>query len=156
MFDPESFFSLHDYDNSGVWTVDEVRTTYGFDDETNDDVSDERKSDALDEIFAIFDPEETGVISRDDWMRLTRAGKKLPDVGLGPGHHGDMEYEYEIHHFEEYHGDDASEDDLTHPEDIDHFRRHDEFKAAQKRLEELEQMAVVEANIPGKFLRNMN
>lgn len=30
-------------------------------------------------------------------------GKRMRDFGLGPGHHGDDEYEYEIHHFEKYH-----------------------------------------------------
>ena len=27
---------------------------------------------------------------------------------LGPGHHGDDEYEYEIHHFEKFHGESKS------------------------------------------------
>ncbi|KAL1955163.1 hypothetical protein VTO42DRAFT_8978 [Malbranchea cinnamomea] len=153
-FDPASFFLLHDYDNSGAWTPDEVRRTYGLDDESNAHIPEERKIRAISEVFAIFDPLKTGVISNRDWMRLTRAGKRLPDLGFGPGHHGDMEYEYEIHHFEQYHGDDATEDELTHPEDIEHFRRHDEAEDAQIRLEKLEQMSIVEANIPAKFLRN--
>jgi hypothetical protein len=87
-------------------------------------------------------------------MRQTQAGKKLPDSAYGPGHHGDIEYEYEIHHFEQFHGDDAKEEDLTHPEDIEHFRLHDEMEAAEERLEQLERMQIVEANIPQKFLKN--
>lgn len=154
-FDPASFFLLHDYDNSGAWTKDEVRRTYGLDDESNAHVPEERKIQAVAEVFAIFDPRKAGVISNHDWMRLSRAGKKLPDLGYGPGHHGDMEYEYEIHHFEKYHGDDATEDDLTHPEDIEHFRRHDEAEDAEIRLEKLQRMAIVEANIPAKFRRNV-
>lgn len=82
------------------------------------------------------------------------AGKRLPNFGLGPGHHGDVEYEYEIHHFEKYHGDDTKVEDLNHPEDIEHFRNHDAAEDAQERLEQLERMQIVEANIPQKFRRN--
>lgn len=38
----------------------------------------------------------------------------------GPGHHGDAEYEYEIHHFEKYHNEDSPDSELNHPEDIEH------------------------------------
>lgn len=38
----------------------------------------------------------------------------------GPGHHGDAEYEYEIHHYEKYHNEDSTEAELNHPEDIEH------------------------------------
>lgn len=152
-FDAGSFFTLHDYDSSGAWTPDEVRKTYGMDDESNSGVTEERKQQALREVFALFDTGSSGVITRDNWMRLISAGKRLPDLGFGPGHHGDIEYEYEIHHFERFHGEDAKLEDLTHPEDIEHFRRHDEEEDATDRLEQLERMAIVEANIPQKFLR---
>ncbi|PWY95828.1 EF hand domain-containing protein [Aspergillus sclerotioniger CBS 115572] len=153
-FDAASFFSLHDYDESGVWTPQEVRKTYGMDHETNAGVSEERKSQALREVFALFDPTNTGFINRDNWMRIISEGTRLPDLGFGPGHHGDIEYEYEIHHFEKYHGEDAKEEDLTHPEDIEHFRQHDEEDLAMERLEQLESMQIVEANIPQKFLKH--
>ncbi|KAF7588042.1 hypothetical protein BBP40_006232 [Aspergillus hancockii] len=154
-FDPASFFTLHDYDNSGVWTADEVRKTYGLDDESNKGVSEERKQQAVREVFGLFDSGNTGFITRDNWMRLVSEGKRLPDFGFGPGHHGDIEYEYEIHHFEKYHGDDAKEEDLTHPEDIEHFRLHDEEDDAATRLEQLERMQIVEKNIPQKFLKQV-
>ncbi|RHZ73963.1 hypothetical protein CDV55_107698 [Aspergillus turcosus] len=152
-FDPGSFFTLHDYDSSGAWTPEEVRKTYGMDDDSNSGLTEERKQQALREVFALFDTGNSGVITRDNWMRLISAGKRLPDLGFGPGHHGDIEYEYEIHHFERFHGEDAKLEDLTHPEDIEHFRRHDEEEDAAERLEQLERMAIVEANIPQKFLR---
>lgn len=99
---------------------------------------------------------------------------------LGPGHHGDDEYEYEIHHFEKFHDEsklhtffrliflfphlivdivltflllDTREEDLTHPEDIEHFRKHDEMDAAAERQEQLDRMQIVEQNIPQKFRR---
>ncbi|EEP80373.1 conserved hypothetical protein [Uncinocarpus reesii 1704] len=150
-FDAGSFFALHDYDETGTWSPDEVRKTYGLDDESNRSLTEDRKRQILTEVFAIFDPKKTGVITREEWLRLSSEGKKLPDFGVGPGHHGDMEYEYEIHHFEKYHGDDARPEDLTHPEDIEHFRRHDEEEDAQKKLDEMQGMSIVEANIPEKF-----
>lgn len=152
-FDAPSFFTLHDYDSSGSWTTDEVRKTYGLDDESNGGVSESEKQAAVRTVFDLFDPGNTGYITRDDWLKGVAAGIRLPDLGYGPGHHGDIEYEYEIHHFEKFHGDDTAEEDLTHPEDIEHFRRHDEEEAAEMRLEKLERMSLVEANIPAKFRR---
>ncbi|KAK2766921.1 hypothetical protein FQN54_006236 [Arachnomyces sp. PD_36] len=152
-FDPASFFILHDYDSSGVWTPDEVRTTYGLNDESNAGVSEERKQEVVREVFRLFDPNNKGHITKSDWMRLNQAGRKLPDFGHGPGHHGDLEYEYEIHHFEKFHGEDTTEEDLIHPEDIEHFARHDREEDERERLEQLEKMTIVLGNIPQKFLR---
>ena len=43
------------------------------------------------------------LISREEFVRFIDVeGKTLPDMGTGPGHHGDDEYEYEIHHWEKY------------------------------------------------------
>jgi hypothetical protein len=89
---------------------------------------------------------------------------------LGPGHHGDDEYEYEIHHFEKFHDEsmspippmcriytnevsDTKEEDLIHPEDIAHFAKHEREEAEAERLEILNRQAINEANIPAKFLR---
>jgi hypothetical protein len=152
-FDAPSFFTLHDYDSSGTWTPDEVRKTYGLDDESNRAASESSKESAIRAVFDLFDPTNTGSISRENFLKTISAGTRLPDLGFGPGHHGDLEYEYEIHHFEKFHGDDATEEELTHPEDIEHFKLHDEMEAAQQRLEKLEDMQVVEANIPSKFRR---
>lgn len=121
---------------------------------SNKDVSEDRKQQVIQQVLNLFDRTNLGVITREDWMAMFTAGKRLPNVGLGPGHHGDVEYEYEIHHFEKYHGDDTTEEDLTHPEDIEHFRNHDAEEDAQARLEQLERMQIVEANIPQKFRRH--
>lgn len=48
---------------------------------------------------------------------------------------------------------DTREEDLTHPEDIEHFRKHDEMDAAAERQRLLDEMQIVEANIPQKFRR---
>lgn len=49
---------------------------------------------------------------------------------------------------------DTKEEDLTHPEDIEHFRKHDEMDAAAERQQLLDEMQIVEANIPQKFRRS--
>lgn len=152
-FDPSSFFTFHDYDGSGAWTPDEVRKTYGLNHESNNGVSEDRKQQAVREVFTLFDTNNTGQITRDDWMRGIAAGVRLPDFGYGPGHHGDLEYEYEIHHFEVFHGEDAKEEDLTHKEDIEHFQQHDQLEQEAARIEQLERTQIVEANIPQKFLK---
>ena len=90
---------------------------------------------------------------------------------MGPGHHGDDEYEYEIHHFEKYHDEspfhplspspltpliqsaDTKEEDLIHPEDIAHFAKHEREEIEAERLEKLNKQAINEANIPAKFRR---
>lgn len=127
--------------------------TYGLLDSSNAHLTTDQKENVVREVLKLFNPSGYGSVKRDEWMSQTQAGFRLPDFGYGPGHHGDIEYEYEIHHFEKFHGEDAKEEDLTHPEDIEHFRLHDEMELAQERLEQLESMQIVEGNIPRKFLR---
>lgn len=38
-----------------------------------------------------------------------------------------------------------------HPEDIEHFRKHEQMEQAALRQESMDRMAIVEANIPMKF-----
>ena len=128
--------------------------TYGLLDSSNSHLTIDQKDHVAREVLKLFSPSGRGSITRDEWMSQSQAGFRLPDFGYGPGHHGDLEYEYEIHHYEKYHGDDAKEEDLTHPEDIEHFRLHDEMELAQERLQQLESMQIVPGNIPRKFLRN--
>ncbi|KAL9127689.1 MAG: hypothetical protein Q9217_003488 [Psora testacea] len=160
--DPSAFFILHDYDANGQWTREEVRRTYGLDDESAKDVKEEKKQDIVNIVIDIFDKGKDGAVSRQEWMKGWREeGKRLPDFGVslmirgntGPGHHGDDEYEYEIHHFEKFHDENTREEDLTHPEDIEHFRKHDEMEAAAEKQEMLDRQQIVEANIPQKFRR---
>lgn len=48
----------------------------------------------------LLDHNGDGMITREEWMKFVADGGVLPDFGTGPGHHGDDEYEYEIHHWE--------------------------------------------------------
>jgi hypothetical protein len=53
-----------------------------------------------------------------------------------------------------YHDENTTEEDLTHPEDIEHFRQHDEMEAEAERIAEMDRLSIVEKNIPQKFLRS--
>lgn len=53
-----------------------------------------------------------------------------------------------------YHDENTKLEDLTHPEDIEHFKKHEQMEAEQERLEQLSRQSIVEANIPAKFRRD--
>jgi len=99
-----------------------------------------------------MDFDHDGKISMEEFQSFSSGGNTLPDFGLGPGHHGDDEYEYEIHHFEKYHNEETTEEELTHPEDIEHFRKHDQDHEAEERQAVLDMKPIIEQNIPRKFL----
>ncbi|RQM06003.1 hypothetical protein DH86_00002566 [Scytalidium sp. 3C] len=160
-FDAPSFFTLHDFDDNGVWDADEILTFYGMKDETAKDVTQEKKDEIVREVMRLVDVNRNGQITMAEWIGFCRAGGngkngkgELPDFGTGPGHHWDMETEYEIHHWERYHDENTKLEDLTHPEDIEHFRRHDELEDEEEAQAALDRMSIVEHNIPEKFRRN--
>lgn len=75
-----------------------------MDDPTAIDVPQEKKDEIIREVMALMDHNSDGIIDKHEWLEFTGEGRKgtLPDFGLGPGHHWDMETEYEIHHWEKY------------------------------------------------------
>ncbi|KAI8958866.1 hypothetical protein F5Y11DRAFT_25821 [Daldinia sp. FL1419] len=153
-FDASSFFVLHDYDADGQWEAEEILRTYGLMDESNKDVPQSRREEIQRELLSLLDASGDGIVTRDEFVAFIASGKTLPDVGTGPGHHGDDEYEYEIHHWEKYHDENTKLEDLTHPEDIEHFKKHEMLEDEEERLEKLNKMAIVEDNIPSKFRRS--
>ncbi|KAF1990833.1 secretory pathway protein-like protein Ssp120 [Aulographum hederae CBS 113979] len=153
-FDDATFFTLHDYSTSHEWSPDDIKRTYGLFDPSAKDVPDAKRREVVDKVLELFDVDKSGTISQAEYIIKTGQGVKLPDFGLGPGHHGDDEYEYEIHHFEKFHsGDNVKEEDLNHPEDIEHFRQHEQMEEAQEQWEAKEAAGIVDENIPGKFRR---
>ena len=122
-------------------------------DESNKDVPKSRRDEIERALMSLLDKDRDGLITREEFQAFIDSGRSLPDMQTGPGHHGDDEYEYEIHHWEKYHDENTRLEDLTHPEDIEHFRKHEEQEEAQERLDQLSRQAIVEENIPSKFRR---
>jgi Ca2+-binding EF-hand superfamily protein len=74
--------------------------TLGLYDESNKEVSLERRAEIMRDVFALLDTNSDGRVDKDEFEHFIASGRTLPDYGTGPGHHGDDEYEYEIHHWE--------------------------------------------------------
>lgn len=55
-----------------------------------------------------------------------------------------------------YHNEDTKLEDLTHPEDIEHFKKHEQMEEEEDKLAAMAQQSIVEANIPHKFRRDRN
>ena len=53
-----------------------------------------------------------------------------------------------------YHDENTKLEDLTHPEDIEHFKKHEQMEEEQEQLEEMEKQPIVLKNVPAKFRRN--
>ncbi|KFA78432.1 hypothetical protein S40288_06414 [Stachybotrys chartarum IBT 40288] len=137
----------------GQWQADEIQRTYGLMDESNQHIKPAEKDRIAKELLELMDTDGDSAVSKDEWMNFIKRGGELPDKGTGPGHHGDDEYEYDIHHWEKYHDENTKVEDLTHPEDIEHFRKHEQMEDEQERLEALDKIPIVEKNIPQKFRR---
>ena len=152
-FDSGSFFNLHDFDSTNEWTLEDLLKTYGLKDESTNHIAQSEKENAVRKVIEMYDRDLSGTVSFAEYTIGEAQGIKLPDLGYGPGHHGDDEYEYEIHHFEKYHDENTREEDLIHPEDIEHFRKHDMMEAQQDWQEKMDRMSIIEANIPSKFRR---
>ncbi|KAH7320973.1 putative calcium ion binding protein [Stachybotrys elegans] len=152
-WDNDSFFALHDYNSDGNWQRDEIMRTYGLRDESNKNMAQTEKDRIINHLINIMDLNGDGVVSRNEWTDFVSEGKTLPDMGTGPGHHGDDEYEYEIHHWEKYHDENTKIEDLTHPEDIEHFKKHEQMEEEEERLEAMDHKSIIEENIPKKFRR---
>ncbi|EPS40027.1 hypothetical protein H072_6146 [Dactylellina haptotyla CBS 200.50] len=162
MFDPESFFIMHDFDQSHTWTHDEILRTYGihpykgylYDDTGHEGnvIPYETREDIVKQIMELMDLDHDSAITMEEFKHAWESGKRLPDFGYGTGHHGDDEYEYEIHHYEKFHGgDNVKEEDLNHPEDIAHFKKHEQDDEEERKWEQEANLKVIEKNIPVKF-----
>ena len=91
-----------------AWTPDEITRTYGLNDESAKDTPDEKRREVIHDVLDRFDRDRDGYITKTEFIDGWREGQRLKDFGLGPGHHGDDEYEYEIHHFEKFHDESTS------------------------------------------------
>ncbi|KAG5971576.1 hypothetical protein E4U55_001163 [Claviceps digitariae] len=152
-WDTGSFFALHDYNSDGSWQGEEMMRTYGLMDPSNKDMPEDKKHELLQQLLRLLDRDHDGVVSGDEFADFMGRGGTLPDLGTGPGHHGDDEYEYEIHHWEKYHDENTRLEDLTHPEDVEHFKHHEDMERQAEEQARRDRVRVVEENIPAKFKR---
>ncbi|KAF2664877.1 secretory pathway protein Ssp120 [Microthyrium microscopicum] len=153
-FDPQTLFVMHDFKSAGFWSTTDIRRMYGLLDKSAKDIPEDKKESAAQHILKLFDTDKDGSVSNKEFLDGWSQGVRLPDLGFGPGHHGDDEYEYEIHHWEKYHNDDTTAEELTHPEDIEHFKHHEEEdRLAEEEEKLMEGSGVIETNIPRKYLR---
>lgn len=53
-----------------------------------------------------------------------------------------------------FHDENTKEEDLIHPEDIEHFRKHDELEDEADRVAALDKRSIVLENIPQQFRRH--
>ncbi|KAF3936318.1 hypothetical protein ABW19_dt0208868 [Dactylella cylindrospora] len=162
-FDPSSFFTLHDFDGSHTWSPHEILRFYGINPNTGrlvdemgtvgKEISWEKRDEIVKKVLSLADFDNDGAVTLEEFVAFWGDGGRLPDFGLGTGHHGDDEYEYEIHHYEKYHGDDdnVKDEDLNHPEDIAHFKKHDELHDEEEKWDMEARLRVIEKNIPTKF-----
>ncbi|OLL27089.1 putative calcium-binding protein [Neolecta irregularis DAH-3] len=90
-YDANSFFTLHDLNNDGVWDSHEIRALYGTDHDANipEHISQSIEKTVLDAI----DRNRDGVISLNEWLEYKKNGGSLPDPGItyNFGHHFDEE-----------------------------------------------------------------
>jgi hypothetical protein len=102
-FDPASFFTLHDFDDNSFWDHQEILKFYGKEDPdpAAPKMSQEKQDEVISEIMKLMDSNGNSIIEREEFMAFVNDKKgELPDFGTGPGHHWDIEMEYEIHHWE--------------------------------------------------------
>lgn len=79
-FDAGAFFHLHDFDNSGTWTRDEVLRTYGLEqpDSTADDAAKDKVWKAVSDLVG----GRFGGITLAEFQAFSRGGGTLPDLGV--------------------------------------------------------------------------
>lgn len=74
---------------------------YGLKHESTKHFDDMHKNAAISNTINMMDSDNDGVVTKEEWLAFIAAGGELPDLGMGPGHHGDDEYEYELHHWDQ-------------------------------------------------------
>lgn len=80
-FDSGAFFHLHDFDNSGTWTRDEVLRTYGLEQEDST-ASEETKQHVWKVVSELINTSRNGDITMSEFQAFIHAGNSLPDFGV--------------------------------------------------------------------------
>ncbi|KAG8900279.1 hypothetical protein FRB99_006147 [Tulasnella sp. 403] len=142
-FDLESFFRLHDFDQDGYWSSEEIEAIYGVHHPYSQAHSpdkpshDSKAKTIVDSVLKLLDKNADGFVSLEEFEAVGLDG--LPDFSsLGAeGHHYDVESEFFLHHEEIYHSTPETQTDesYTHPEDIAHFEHHEKIELEEENKE---------------------
>ena len=110
-YDADSVFQLHLSSKKDALTRKDILNMYGLlrtevvgsgdgmgSHDESEGITDATKEEIIDKVLSMCDYNKDGEITLDEWRRFSKNGDRLPDMGVGVGHHGDFEYEYEIHH----------------------------------------------------------
>ncbi|SCU98820.1 LADA_0H15566g1_1 [Lachancea dasiensis] len=140
-YDPETFFVLHDIGGKGYFDKEDILTMYGLNRAevvgSGDGMGKHDDSEMIDEetservfrlVMQLLDVDDDSKIERAEFLTFANAGNKLPDLGVGVGHHSDFELEYELHHWNKYHRDQDPYVKIVHKEDIEHDLLHHEHE----------------------------
>lgn len=165
-FDPKAFFLEHDVDNSRYWTKEDIIRLYGLQkdtivgdgtgmgtDEETVAITDDDRERVYQGVLALLDTNEDGKVSMDEWRKFCEDQKTLPDFGYGTGHHGDYEYEYEVHHWRQYHMENDPDVKIQHPEDEEHERLYHQYEHHDDSWADHDPSWVRKEQIPNKFLK---
>ncbi|EEB05726.1 fungal protein [Schizosaccharomyces japonicus yFS275] len=149
-FTDEYFFKVHDLGRKGFWDDKDILTLYGL--LENDDVPFETKNDVLVDVLKRCDAgQQDRKVTMEEFVSFRQHGGELKDWGF-PGHHGDEEEEFEMHHVEKYHPNpDEPEENWNHAEDIEHFQKHEEMYHSGKPVEDRRVHFLKPNNIPNKY-----
>ncbi|KZT72966.1 hypothetical protein DAEQUDRAFT_704772 [Daedalea quercina L-15889] len=136
MFDPASFFLLHDLNRDGIWDREEIEAIYGVhhvysQKKSKDEIEHQQKADHIvNTVLEKIDKNKDGKISLEEFLEVGVDGLPNFDSLGAEGHHYDMESEFFLHHEEEFHSTPETQTDesYTHPEDIEHFAQHEKIE----------------------------
>lgn len=165
-FDALSFFLQHDVDNTKEWDRSDIIRLYGLQKDTvvgdgagtgsnteTKTITEDIREQVYQDVLKLMDTDDNGKVSMQEWRKFLEAGGELPDFGFGTGHHGDYEYEYEVHHWKQYHQDSDPDVKVTHPEDIEHERLYHQFEHHDDGWGDHDASWVRVNKIPSKFLK---
>lgn len=141
-YEPEQFFALHDIKKKGFFDSNDILTMYGLQrdeiigdgdgmgahDSSEKQIDQELKDRLVQFVFRLFDLDDNDRITKDEFLMISKQGKKFPDLGVGVGHHADFELEYDIHHWNKFHKDQDPEVSVIHREDVEHDLLHHEHE----------------------------
>ena len=152
--DDDTFFKLHDFHSTGLWSPDEIKRLYGLYNRSNLHVSNDQKNEVVKEVPTLFDADHSDTITYAEFTIAYAKGVKLPIWGLGRDTMALTSMNMRFTIGRSISGLDVKVEDLIRPEDIEHFKWHEEEERRQEGWEAAKAKGIIDSNIPRKFLRD--